>query len=574
MYKTFSINRPSGSNQFPEAYIKNGLKIKPFSFLSNFSDQNSDQNVILTNCMLKLTRLYRLFHSFLLLLAVDAHGQVDTIRSTTFFKDSIPFIVAENEDRTTIMNHAFPYISSLEANYLDNLLFSKTMKARFNPKDSTFRIAENLIMNNCSRYMPPREKEVTDFFNPPAKYYFGRGLEIAHVNVPNDPRFNVNYANFPNNLTIFDDSIKDIAIGFCSGRFTLYNNVIGEQIAIYGGHGYTKASDIRIDDNEFLADQSRVGINDLKIEGSLFYGGNWFRHQQISFSNDTLSTRFYFTNSKEDLSKKKGYRDYVSLQFTNCVIDGGLAFEQLADTVDVTFRYCTFGSGAEFLNIAADKVAFISCGKIPSYLIMRLAPNKSNGTMEFYNTDFKEAQLVYSPGMSLAFTNETIPDNISNTYQSLLGKFKTDNKPESYKLLDIEYRNYKAAHGTRWDKFSNWVNLVWWNYGYAKLRILLWALGFLLLFWILNSLLWTKLQQLYPMPLKFDLGDKLETPVMYNLRKLILIFFYTAFIFFSVKIEFNQLTYRKIAITLYFFTQFLIGLICLFFIVNALLKIG
>jgi hypothetical protein len=43
IYVICCTNRSKGSNQFPDKVQSNGLKHRPFSFLKNYSDQNSDQ---------------------------------------------------------------------------------------------------------------------------------------------------------------------------------------------------------------------------------------------------------------------------------------------------------------------------------------------------------------------------------------------------------------------------------------------------------------------------------------------------------------------------------------------------
>jgi hypothetical protein len=165
-------------------------------------------------------------------------------------------------------------------------------------------------------------------------------------------------------------------------------------------------------------------------------------------------------------------------------------------------------------------------------------------------------------------------DVYTGNYESLLAKFKTEGEQDSYERVDIEYHQWRAAKGTAWDRIISWFEKEWWNYGYSKGRVVLWTLFFLGFFFLLNVVLWKQMQELYPISQECNFIDRAEQPVLFQLQKYVKIFLYTAYIFFSVKIDLPKLRITNFALVAYFFFQFLAGLWCLFFIFNALLKIG
>jgi hypothetical protein len=81
------------------------------------------------------------------------------------------------------------------------------------------------------------------------------------------------------------------------------------------------------------------------------------------------------------------------------------------------------------------------------------------------------------------------------------------------------------------------------------------------------------MQTIYPIGSNEKSIDKSLKPAVYYVRKYFVVFLYTAFIFFSLKIDFDKLSFKGVRLVGYFFFQYIVGLVCLFFIANAILKI-
>jgi len=180
----------------------------------------------------------------------------------------------------------------------------------------------------------------------------------------------------------------------------------------------------------------------------------------------------------------------------------------------------------------------------------------------------------YNDKLELYFPQGTNVDIITGTYENLLAKFKTEGKFESYKKTDIEYQRWQASRSGTWGKMTNFLNHIWWNYSYSKGYIIWWTIGLLFFFLILNCIWWKKMQEVYPIVTDNDIrNNKYDRSFRTTMRRWVAIALYTSLIFFSLKIDFEKLNLRKSRYIFFFFIQYLVGLVCVFFIANAILKI-
>ncbi len=194
-------------------------------------------------------------------------------------------------------------------------------------------------------------------------------------------------------------------------------------------------------------------------------------------------------------------------------------------------------------------------------------------------------------------TSVTYEQKIS-TYEKLLQKFKNDGFLESYKKLDIEYRNFKNIQNG--DVVLNWFIKHWWNYGYNREWVIYWALSILGSFIFLNTFLFEKLQkEVYTINFNFftpeDYSRLARNPNFWREREKyftlpyllaiwqfpILSFafvtlnainslMYTAILFFGVKISLEN--FKKFSgWTMYIWLMYVTGLFCLAYILNIII---
>jgi hypothetical protein len=146
----------------------------------------------------------------------------------------------------------------------------------------------------------------------------------------------------------------------------------------------------------------------------------------------------------------------------------------------------------------------------------------------------------------------THDDEIEALYESLLVNFKNRGQNESYQLLDVEYRNYRAFK--HWyDLIPFWLNKAWWNFGYSKGRVFLWALFFLLIFWFINY---------------FNLKNL--NGQVYEMDNIV----YTSTIFFRLTLKMEKLQYSNRKLTSYLILIYVLGVVCLAYMANFVLQKG
>jgi hypothetical protein len=288
----------------------------------------------------------------------------------------------------------------------------------------------------------------------------------------------------------------------------------------------------------------------------------------LSFNGDTLSGSCSIFND-DSIARRKDLRSYLLASFTGkTLFNCALTTANLPPKSKLLFKNCYFGQLAELKDIGFDTIIFDRC--IVDYpLYMSFDSIDKPIYLSFINTNTANIKFDFTERVNLFFDSTTYMDIITSSYENLLAKFKEEGRSESYKNTDIAYQQYSES------AFVNFLNGWWWNYGYSKGYILGWTLFFLIFFHIINFFNWKRMQNGYSM---VPAGDQFirsgEAGWRYFLRRQITVFIYTCYIFFSLKIDFGKLRYKSGRTLFLFFIQYIIGLTCLFFIANAILKLG
>ena len=126
--------------------------------------------------------------------------------------------------------------------------------------------------------------------------------------------------------------------------------------------------------------------------------------------------------------------------------------------------------------------------------------------------------------------------------------------------------------------FLNWFQGIFWNYGFTKSLILLWILGVFLFFNIINFFIYPQLINVYFNP---KLGLKLiakplvqdEQAVIEILKKnrytrLRYMLHYTGMIFFGIKLEHTDMSFKHLGWVALLYFEFVIGIVLLGFALN------
>lgn len=338
---------------------------------------------------------------------------------------------------------------------------------------------------------------------------------------------------------------------------------------------------IDIEARDSAAENSIYNVFDSSIN---FWQDTFANSASIQFSTfknraDFSYTRFdsdaLFMNNIIQILGMRGTHVSRDLDFTST------QFRQIA-----WFNQLEFGdTGVVYFNDATlpDTLVFSDIQKIPHEIDLTVANYKDSDRLDCNNAYRKHNILLYHLNYSkfhlpyryfhLIFDDpdpehkiHITGDDRNAVYEGMLKNFKDRGQSESYRLLDLEYQQYK------WGKpyFHRlwWLPKYWWNYGYDKEYVFFWTAFFLLLFTSLNCLCLDCLNRdVYEVPF---LTAQLEKGEKYKLFWHS--FLYTAFIFFRLTIDFERLKFRKIGYTLYILVINIIGIVCLAYLANFVIQ--
>ena len=278
------------------------------------------------------------------------------------------------------------------------------------------------------------------------------------------------------------------------------------------------------------------------------------------------------TDTVRDISLFGGDQRF-QLEMYNSELTGSIFLDN-TDSIkaNMTFSNCRFINSTIPID-RVDTLELLDCIiekslKLPGNALER-------GSRPLYlkleNIDLAKVSLDFTENTVLML--DSVEGETERTYEFLLNKFKNESKLLSYKYADIQYQKYKLHLvgwlGDAWSVLNNW----WWNYGYERSSIIKHTFTFLLVFFIINWILGDKLLSFYPV-LVYNKQSRWVNKGRYFGKKFFLAFVFTLLIFFSLSIDFKLLNANRTRMMIYFLFQYFVGLICLFFLFNAILKIG
>lgn len=281
------------------------------------------------------------------------------------------------------------------------------------------------------------------------------------------------------------------------------------------------------------------------FDSTTFGGGVSFDGAEM---NDTLS--FYQNTFTDDVS----FDDAKLPGFFN------LSDLTISDTAHITF----------VRTILPDTFSFGYNSNIPEIDLTYCSGIRHADVCHIflYHTDISKLKLDYIH-FKLYFHNfrgDEIDDESKEVvYESLLKNFKDRGQNESFRLLDIEYQDFKLAHSSL--SFLRWLPKYWWNYGYNKELVFKWAALFLLIFSIINFVFLGYFNRdVYPI-------SYVSTP---NLRKPLLrlwyAFVYSSSIFWGVSIKLENMKFDRVFSCIYILLFYTLGIICLAYMANFVLQ--
>ena len=316
-------------------------------------------------------------------------------------------------------------------------------------------------------------------------------------------------------------------------------------------------SNLDLTHNLFSLDTARIIVNGSRFDQVLI-SGNDAKHMQMDFLSDTIEYFQSFGKLMSDSTEVEKPQDH---NFDHSVLRT-VYIDSRPGPVQQTIKFtdCTFQPDAVISFSHTDTIAFIDCNHTGPGLRLYGTEKNRTAILKIRNTDLTNIRFDYDRNFKLYQWPDM--EVTSTIYEQLLVKFSVEKRQRSYQRVDIEYFRYKN------NALVNFLALIWWNYGYDKWYILVWTIGFLLVFSIINFLNWKSVSETYAAESNRAIGETTNLP-----ERFWKVFIYTSIIFFSLKVDFEKLSFKKTGALTYFFAIYLCGLLCLFFIANAILRI-
>ncbi|MCP4580868.1 MAG: hypothetical protein GY839_04575 [candidate division Zixibacteria bacterium] len=409
------------------------------------------------------------------------------------------------------------------------------------------------------------------------------------------------YAHFESELSFNSAEFKSDAV---------FNDVIFNSLISFGG------ADFR----SFASFYGTMFKDTANFDGSIFNALTNFYETDFG-----TSASFKHATFKDDVNFAHANFNSAVVDFENATFDSTAFFWHTTFGPMVIFREASFLKNAEFYGAKLpDTLDLRSVTQIKGKLdftyslpprlskkcLIALAGadiSKIKLRMDLFELWFPDSSFIVQDGFivqagkkdtviaadttilndsSLVITADTLigiwdkeifsHDHKIAVYEQLLEKLASDGMMESFKILDIDYRKFKAKHsgGFSWyflDTFQDW----WWNYGYTKERVFIWAIGFWLLFSFINLFFYHKLiDGVYSIGFlgahKYQASKGIKKLIFYNLY----VITYTAQIFFGLKMNMDNFKTGVIKehpfLFSYLMIVYIVGLICLGFIVNII----
>jgi len=292
------------------------------------------------------------------------------------------------------------------------------------------------------------------------------------------------------------------------------------------------------------------------------FGQNPKCNSDFRFWDDTLKKIFLVFATFPGDSGKSHTSTRNIFHFERCYIDANFFFFDEIPNSIFLFEGCTFGPNADLSDFPAHKVMFRGCKFTGTDRFVGLHSNADTNFISFINTNLDNIRFNYTAKTRLWFDTLDDPDAIESAYAHLLKKFKDDGKTNAAKIIDIQHKQLTEG------KIFNYLDRVWWGYGYDKFNELNWLIFMLTFFFLINVSFPKQIGLTYPI-IAFNLPQQRRYRKIHRLAR---IFLFTIFIFFSLRIDFEKLNYNRLGFVFLILIEYAVGVWCLFFIARTLLN--
>lgn len=474
-----------------------------------------------------------------------AKGQ--NIKSYTGQNDFVYTAIGTGEARYLLKGYTLDYNNGI-CGYLGNLLLPLARKIDYN----TLMLDSGFFIRNCS--FGQSATTITDVIQECNGRVFKVGSKAQGYLVENDFEQALVISGLSGKLGINGNQIPYFFYsGSRYGSMDFQYNTISSLVHIKDINN----SRLDVVQNRFTPDTGLIHITGSKLD-QVIISGNRAKRLQMDFVLDTIGDLSSFGKQMEDVGVKEIPQviNFRSSILTNIYI--GARKGKVKQIVN--FNNCKFLPGGKIDLDQIDTISFTDCNNSGADVRLFGTGDKSKVTvLKIENSDLTNVRFEYDEDFQLY----QWPDRYKtiSVYEQLMTKFAAEKRQRSYERLDIEYFRYRN------NALVNFLAKIWWNYGYEKWYIAIWTIIALLFFTIINISFWKILSKTYKVEPVNDIGN--TTSVILRFCK---VFVFTSIIFFSLKVDFEKLSFRKTGPMLYFFAIYITGLFCLFFIVKAFLQ--
>lgn len=339
-----------------------------------------------------------------------------------------------------------------------------------------------------------------------------------------------------------------------------------------------------------------------------------FLHSQFNLTATFFKTEFYLPVSFQDVyfrskvefnsAKFKSNADLRWMSFLSEAIFDSTKFNSVDFSYSkfdstVSFQKVEFKAITNFYDVYFNHLAIFSNSIVNSYIsfsnaqlpkIINFRDTRVNGIIDLsgakvdsipsgickinlVGADINKFKLRYTQ-FKLDFYETDSKDLKASVYEQLLARTNELGFKESYKKLDIEYKQLLySMEKSRVSALINWVDKYWWNYGYNKELIFINTAIIFIFFIIVNSFFLNSLNKKVYSIENIPVVDKnkIGSRVYYSL-------FYTGFIFFSLKFSISNLHLSKATVLknlgfIWFFFIYIAGIICLAYMANYIITV-
>jgi len=289
------------------------------------------------------------------------------------------------------------------------------------------------------------------------------------------------------------------------------------------------------------------------------------KYANISFENDTITRNCFIKNWGRSDTK-------MEIVFSNCYFDCFMSVGNGTKNISVTFNDCEFGPRAFMLKMNVGLISFRNCRRSATPLYLSF-DEKSISKIDFRESNIDLINFPYTSHTKI-YREPYENEEDFGVYDALAAKYKREGKNNSYKNLMIEYNQVKYGYKP-FGSIINFLDKYWWNYGFNKGRIVLWTLVFLTIFLVGNLSIWNTINKYYLLLPTSVQSYYYSSQRKYNYKWDVFfrILLFTFFIFFTFKLDIEKLSRHTTKFMTWVFIQYVIGLICLFFLFNAVLKL-